>query len=116
MRTVCEILKDSKNIAVYGLSDKPGRISRDIALFLKRKGFNVVGVNPLAKSNEVDGITIYGSLKDVPFEIDIVDVFRRPEAIPEIIDDVMAIRPKVLWLQSGIRNDQAVAPVIELGI
>lgn len=116
MRTVCEILKDSKNIAVYGLSDKPGRISRDIALFLKRKGFNVVGVNPLAKSKEVDGITIYGSLKDIPFEIDIVDVFRRSEAIPEIIDDVMTIKPKVLWLQSGIRNDQAVAPVVELGI
>ncbi|MGE5683149.1 MAG: CoA-binding protein [Bacillota bacterium] len=116
MRTVCEILKESKNIAVYGMSDKPARISRDIALFLKRKGYNVAGVNPMVKSDEVDGIKIYRSLKDVPFKIDIVDVFRRSENIPEIIPDVLEIKPQVLWLQSGIINDEAVKPAIEAGI
>lgn len=116
MRSVCEILKQSKNIAVFGMSDKPARISRDIALFLKRKGFNVVGINPIVKSEEVDGIKIYRSLKDVPFEIDIIDVFRRSETIPDLIPDVLAVKPKVLWLQSGIRNDEAVAPAIEAGI
>lgn len=116
MRSVCEILKHSKNIAVLGMSDKPARISREIALFLKRKGFNVAGVNPMARSEEVDGIKIYHSLGDVPFEIDIVDVFRRSEAIAEIIPDVLKVKPKVLWLQSGIFNDEAVAPAIQAGI
>ncbi|MGE5456975.1 MAG: CoA-binding protein [Methanococcaceae archaeon] len=114
MKSICEILKQSKNIAVIGLSDKPGRDSRKIARFLKNNGYNVVGVNPSVK--QVDGITVYPSLKDVPFDIDIVDVFRRSELIDEIIPDVLSVKPKVLWLQLGIQNDEAVAPVIRSGI
>ena len=116
MRNICEILSESKNIAVVGLSDKPGRDSRSIALFLKRQGYNVAGVNPLCSVENVDGIKVYRSLKDVPFEIDIVDVFRRSSAIPELIPDVLAVKPKVLWLQLGIQNDDAVQPAIEAGI
>lgn len=114
MRSICEILKNSKNIAVIGISDKPGRYSNSISLYLKNQGYNVVGVNPALK--KVEDITVYPSLKDVPFEIDIVNVFRRSEAIPEIISDVLAVKPKVLWLQSGIQNDEAVQPVIDAGI
>ena len=110
----CEILKNSKTIAVYGISHNPNRTSREIAEFLVRNGYKVVGVNPaISKAGDID---VYHSLKDIPFEIDIVDVFRRSEHIPELIDDVLQIKPKALWLQQGIRNDQAVQPVIEAGI
>lgn len=116
MRQICDILKESKNIAVVGLSNKPARDSRMIANYLKNKGYKVAGVNPLVKDIDVDGIPMYKSLKDIPFEIDIVDVFRKSEAIGDIIPDVLEVKPKVLWLQLGIQNDDAVAPAIEAGI
>jgi hypothetical protein len=114
MRTTCEILKESKTIAVVGISGKPGRDSGRIALFLKSKGYNVVGVNPIKK--EFEGIKVYGSLKDIEFPIDIVDVFRNSASIPQLIPDVLDVNPKVLWLQLGIRNDEAVKPVADAGI
>lgn len=114
LKEVCEILKSSKNIAVVGLSDNPTRTSFEIAHMLLRNGFNVVGVNPLInKSGEIE---VYPNLTSVPFKIDIVNVFRRSEYIPEIIDDVIKVKPKALWLQQGIRNDEAVKPVVENGI
>jgi len=114
MRSTCEILKESKTIAVVGISNKPGRDSGKIALYLKEEGYNVVGVNPVIK--DFPGIKVYPTLKEVPFNIDIVDVFRRSDAIPELIPDVMEVKPRVLWLQLGIRNDEAVAPALEAGI
>lgn len=108
------ILKEVKSIAVVGISDKQNRPSRDIAEFLVSKGYNVVGVHPIIK--EVDGILVYKSLKDIPHQIDLVDVFLNSERIPSIIPDVLEIKPKYLWLQLGIRNDEAVKPAIENGI
>ena len=110
----CEILKNSKTVAVFGISRDSGRTSRRIAEYLKSNGFEVVGVNPAI--SEAGDIKVYPSLKEIPFDIDIVDVFRRSENIPGLIDDVLAKQPKVLWLQLGIRNDEAVKPVIENGI
>lgn len=114
MRTICEILKQSKTIAVIGISDKPGRSSGPIAAMLKRNGYKVFGVHPVFK--EVEGIKVYKSLMDIEEDIDIVDVFRRSSAIPDIIPDVIMKKPKTLWLQSGIRNDEAVQPALEAGI
>lgn len=114
MRTTCEILKQSKTIAVIGISAKPGRDSGNIALFLKNRGYDVVGVHPVFK--DVLGIKVYKSLLEIEHEIDIVNVFRRSSAIPEIMDDVLKKNPKVLWLQSGIRNDEAVQPAADAGI
>ncbi len=116
MRRVCEILDEAKNIVVYGISNKPARDSRSIAIFLKNVGYNVVGVNPIIKETEIEGITVYRSLKEVPFKIDILDVFRRSEAIPEIIPDVLEIKPKVMWLQLGIQNDDATKQAEEAGV
>ncbi|MCX7876233.1 MAG: CoA-binding protein [Melioribacteraceae bacterium] len=114
LKLACEILITSKTIAVVGLSDNPLRTSYEIAHMMLRNGYNVVGVNPLIqKSGE---IVVYPNLTSVPFKIDIVNVFRRSEFIPEIIDDVLKVNPKALWLQQGIRNDEAVKPVIEKGI
>ncbi|MCF8240011.1 MAG: CoA-binding protein [Melioribacteraceae bacterium] len=111
---ICEILETYKNIAVVGISHKEYRPSRDIVNFLVANDFNVAGINPAIKT--AGDIPVYKSLKDVPFEIDIVNVFRRSEKIGEIVPDVLEVKPKVLWLQLGIRNDDAVQPVIDAGI
>jgi len=114
MRTTCEILKDSKTIAVVGISNKPGRDSGRIASFLKNKGYNVIGVHPTQK--DFDGLKVYRSLKEIEVPIDIVNVFRNSASIPQLIPDVLAVNPKVLWLQQGIRNDEAVKPAVDAGI
>ncbi|MCB0731148.1 MAG: CoA-binding protein [Ignavibacteriae bacterium] len=113
---ICEILKTSKTIAVVGISSNPSRISRNIALYLLRNGYNVVGVNPNMNFNNADGIVVYNSLKEIPHKIDIVNVFRKSEDIPFIMDDVLEIMPKTLWLQLGIRNDDAVEKVLNKGV
>jgi predicted CoA-binding protein len=114
MKTTCEILKEAKTIAVVGISNKPGRDSGRIALFLKDRGYNVMGVNPVQK--DFEGIKIYQKLTDIEQDIDIVDVFRNSNSIPDLIPDVLIKKPKVLWLQLGIRNDEAVKPAEEEGI
>jgi hypothetical protein len=114
MKTTSEILKEAKTIAVVGISNKPGRDSGRIALFLKDRGYNVIGVNPVQK--DFEGIKIYEKLTDIEQDIDIVDVFRNSNAIPDLIPDVLVKKPKILWLQLGIRNDDAVKPAEEEGI
>ena len=116
MYNICQLLSESKTIAVVGISRDSHKISRKIALFLKEVGYNVVGVNPSIGGERADGIKIYKTIAEIPHSIDIIDVFRRSEDIPELIDDVILKMPKALWLQQGIRNDLAVKPVIEKGI
>ncbi len=113
---ISKILSEAKTIAIVGISRHPNKTSREIANFLVDKGYSVVGVNPSFGDGNANGIKVFSKLTDIPFKIDIVDVFRRSEDIPEIINDVLAIRPKVLWLQQGIRNDEAVKPLVGNGI
>lgn len=114
MKTTCEIFKEIKSIAVVGISDKIDRDSGRIASFLKEKGFDVVGVHPTL--NEVFNIKVYKSLKDIPLKIDLVNVFLSSDKIPFIVNDIKEIKPKYLWLQLGIRNDEAVKQLIKDGI
>lgn len=114
MTDICKILKTAKNIAVVGISRDGFKTSNRIAGFLVDNKFNVAGVNPAA--DYVGGIKVYSNLRDIPFKIDIVNVFRRSEDIPGLIDDILAVKPAVCWLQLGIRNDEAVKPLIEAGI
>lgn len=111
---ICKVLKESKTVAVVGISSNPIRTSRMIADYLDYSGYNVVGVNP--GKPKILGMDVYAKLTDIPFEIDIVNVFRKSEDIPQVIPDVLAVKPKVLWLQLGIRNDEAVQSCIEEGI
>lgn len=101
------ILKESRTIAVVGASDDPGRDSHSIMKFLLDRGYTVHPVNP--KYAEVLGRTCYPNLGAVPEPIDIVDVFRRPEAVPEIVDEALQIRAKVLWLQFNVVHEEAAA-------
>ena len=116
MINYCEILWESKSIAVVGISRESHKISRKIASFLSEVGYDVVGVNPSFGNEYADGIKVYKTISDIPHNVDIINVFRRSEDIPGIIDEVLKQNPKVLWLQQGIRNDLAVKPVIEKGI
>lgn len=100
-----EILTRARTIAVVGASSKPDRPSHGIMKKLLGAGYRVVPVNP--NEREVLGQKAYASLEDVPFEIDIVDVFRRPEHTPEIADQAVEVHAKVLWLQLGITNEEA---------
>lgn len=102
-----QILSNASTIAVVGASSKPDRSSHGIMRRLQQVGYRVVPVNP--NEREVLGERAYPSLKDVPVRIDIVDVFRRPEFTPAIADDAVAVGAKVLWLQSGIENEDAAA-------
>ncbi|MCK9210837.1 MAG: CoA-binding protein [Ignavibacteriaceae bacterium] len=114
MELTCKILKESKTVAVVGISDKMERDSGRIAELLKRKGYNVVGVHPTLK--EVFGIPVYVSLKDIPHKIDLVDVFLSSDKVPLIMNDVLEIKPKYLWFQLGVINDEAAKLAEQNGI
>ena len=101
------ILGQARTIAVVGLSSDPKRASHRVAGYLQGKGYRIVPVNP--NETEVLGERAYPSLRDIPDDVrvDVVDVFRRPEATPEIAADAVRIGARVLWLQSGIVNEEA---------
>ena len=102
-----EILQKYKKITVIGISPHADRPSQQIPLYMKKHGYDVVGVNP--GHSEIAGIKIYPSLADVPLEYrKFVDVFRRSDAIPEVVDEVLkAGGVEVLWLQLGITHPEA---------
>lgn len=101
------ILGDARTIAVVGLSSNPLKDSFEVAEYLQAKGYRIIPVNP--NETEVLGEKAYPSLLDVPpeIEIDVVDVFRRAEHTPEIAEQAVRRGAKVLWLQSGIVNEEA---------
>jgi uncharacterized protein len=109
-----DLLRESKTIAVVGLSSNPLRPSHEVASYLERAGYQIIPVNP--NESEVLGQKCYARLEDIPVPVDIVDVFRRPEYVPAVADSAIAIRAKCLWLQQGITHDQAVAKAQAAGL
>jgi predicted CoA-binding protein len=102
-----ELMSKASTIAVVGASSNPERPSNGIMRKLLSVGYHVFPVNP--NETEVLGERAYASLSDIPVPVDIVDVFRRPEYTPSIADEAVKIGAKALWLQSGIRNEDAAA-------
>lgn len=102
-----DLLVQAETIAVVGASSKPARSSHGIMRRLLSLGYRVVPVTP--NETEVLGQRAYPSVRDVPFPIDIVDVFRRSDAVQPIADDAVAAGAKVLWLQQGVINEDAAA-------
>jgi len=100
------VLGRARSIAVVGLSADPNRDSYGIASFLQRNGYRVLPVNPNLHG-PVLGEQPYASLRDIGEHIDIVDIFRRPEFVPEIIEDAIAIGADVVWMQPGAVNQAA---------
>jgi len=103
--TVKELLTQSKTIAVVGLSTKEIRPSYQVAKYLQDMGFQVFPVNPAAR--EILGEKVYPGLADIPVDIDIVDVFRRSEHVPDIAKAAIDIGAKALWLQEGVIHDES---------
>jgi uncharacterized protein len=115
-RELRALLGDARTVAIVGLSSRPDRHSFEVARYLQGRGYRVVPVNP--NETEVLGETAYPSLLDVPADvrIDIVDVFRRAEATPEIARQAVSVGARALWLQDGIVNDEAASIAGEAGL
>lgn len=97
-----QLLTESKVIAVVGHSDRPARTSYQIARFLRNIGYRVYAVNPTVDT--IDGEPSYARVQDIPEQVDIVDVFRRSEHLPEIVDDAIAAGAKAVWGQLSVIN------------
>lgn len=113
-RTIRKILGYARTVAVVGLSSNRLRPSFFVASYLQYRGFKVVPVNP--RETEVLGEPSYASLKDVPIEIDIVDVFRDPSAAPQIAEEAIQIGARGLWLQFGVVSPVAAERAAEAGL
>ena len=94
-----------KSIAVVGMSPKPERPSHYVAMYMKEKGYDIIPVNPGHK--KIAGMTCYPSLLEIPYKIDVVDVFRRPEHVLPIAEMAVEICAKALWLQDAVINVEA---------
>jgi predicted CoA-binding protein len=105
MASIPEILKSSKTIAVVGISNNPMRPSNGVSEYMKRAGYQIIPVNP--NETQVLGQKCYARLEDIPEKVDIVDVFRRPEFVPEIVESAIAIGAKTVWLQEGVIHEEA---------
>ncbi len=113
-QTLSSILGAARVIAVVGASPNPGRPSHQVARYLIEHGFDVVPVRPKVK--EILGRKCYGSLEEIPVRVDIVDVFRKPEACPDVARSAVAVGANVLWLQEGIISEEAARIAREGGL
>jgi uncharacterized protein len=100
-----QILTSIKTIAVVGLSDKPDRPAHHIPAYLQSEGYRIIPVNPTL--TEVLGEKAYPDLRSVPVPVDVVQVFRRAEDVPAIVEDAIAIQAPIIWMQSGVVNEDA---------
>ncbi|MRX51477.1 CoA-binding protein [Paracoccus sp. S-4012] len=118
--TIAEIARSTKVIAVVGLSPKPERPSWGVARYLQAKGFKVVPVNPGHEGQEILGEQCYGSLAAIPGEIavDMVDIFRRSDAVPAVVDEALASLPglRTIWMQLGVSHAEAAAKARAEGV
>mgnify|MGYP001026649493 CR=1 FL=1 len=113
-----KLLGSVKSIAVVGASANRARPVFIVTKFLISKGFKVFPINPGHAGGEILGQTVYARLADVPEPIDMVDIFRRPDAVPGVVDEALALepKPKVIWMQLTIRNDAAAAKAEAAGV
>lgn len=109
-----KILLTTKTIASVGLSGNPNKPSNGVAEYLMGHGYHVIPVNPTA--DEILGQKSYPDLSSVPEKIDVVQIFRRPEDIPPIVDEAIKVGAKVIWMQEGIVNEEAAQTAREAGL
>ena len=109
-----ELLRKARVIAVVGLSSKKWRASFGVSEFLQSVGYRIIPVNP--RETEVLGEKSYARLEDIPEKPDIVDVFRRSDAVPEIVDAAIAIGAKSVWMQEGVAHEAAAEKARKAGL
>jgi uncharacterized protein len=110
------ILEGVQTIAVVGASPRRERPSHGVMAYLQRRGYRTIPVNPNAAGETINGERCYASLAEVPEPIDMVDVFRRPEAAGGVVDDAIQAGAKVVWMQLGVRDDAAAARAETAGL
>jgi uncharacterized protein len=115
---ICELLLRAKTIAVVGLSESPMRPSHGVSAYMQAAGYRIVPVNP--KIKEALGETAYQSLLDIPValreKVDVVNVFRRPEFVDEIVEQTIELNIPAIWLQEGVVNERAAKKARQAGI
>ena len=108
-----KILNSSRVVAIVGLSPKPDRPSFTVASYLKEQGYKIIPVNPREK--EILGEPCYPDLASIPEPVDVVDIFRRSEEVPAIVEEAIKIGAKAIWMQEGVINEEAAARAREAG-
>jgi predicted CoA-binding protein len=113
-----EILLGSPTVAVLGIHREPEKAAFYVPEYLHDEGYKVIGVNPQFAEEEILGTKVHAKLSEIAEPVDLVDVFRKAEAIPEHVDDILAMnpRPKVVWFQLGIKHDEAAKKLEDAGI
>lgn len=113
-----DILKSVKTVAVVGVSAKTVRPSYFVARYLSLKGFRVIPVNPGLEGQELFGERVYADVSDIPFDVDMVDIFRRSEAVPPIVEASLDRWPNLnaIWMQIGVEHAQAAALAEDRGV
>ena len=111
-----DILTSVRTIAVVGASRRRERPSHGVMAYLQRHGYRAIPVNPNAVGATINGETVYAKLADVPEPIDMVDVFRRTEMAGGVVDEAIAVGAKAVWMQLGVRDDDAAARAEAHGI
>ncbi|RPF49852.1 hypothetical protein EDD75_0677 [Thermodesulfitimonas autotrophica] len=101
-----ELLQQSRTVAVVGLSPKPERDSHRVAAYLQQQGYRIIPVYP--REETILGEKVYRRLGDIPFAVDIVNVFRRSEEVLPVVEEALALRPRAVWLQLGVTHAGAV--------
>jgi predicted CoA-binding protein len=111
---IADLLKRSKSIAVVGLSNSPLRPSHGVAAYMQTQGYRIIPVNPMIE--ESLGEKAYKSLLEIPEKVDIVNIFRRPEYVEEVVDQAIQLRVPVIWMQESVINEKAAQKARQAGI
>lgn len=113
-----DILERVRRVAVVGASSSEDKPANYVPAFLQQHGYEVVPINPGQAGKEILGETAYASIADVPGKIDMIEVFRRPEHVEGVVDEILALpeKPDVLWLQIGVHNEAAAKKAEAAGI
>ena len=111
---IADLLRNSKTIAVVGLSNSPLRPSHGVAAYMQQNGYRIIPVNP--KIQSALGQKAYGSLQEIPEKVDIVNIFRRAEFVPDIVDAAIALKVPAVWMQEDVIHEEAAAKARRAGI
>ncbi len=110
------ILETCPTIAVLGIHHEPRRPAYYVPKYLHEQGYTILGVNPALAGRELFGHPVVATLAELTVPIDMVDVFRRPDALPDHVDELLRLKPRVVWFQLGIRHDVVAATLATAGI
>ena len=113
---IADLLSNARTIAVVGASDRPDRASYGVMKFLQDRGYRVLPVNPQITGEHVLGEFVWRELAQIGVPIDIVDIFRRPDAVDEAVEQAIFVGAKAVWMQLGVINEEAAARAEEAGL